>query len=419
MSAVTDHLFELPSVRAFLHGISDDIACGQSAIVMTPNGVNDDEVWQRISIRLSHRGQDYETIQVNETQKPLDLLYDVLLRDKPLSNFPHTLEHLLREGECPGVIRLSQFEKLPEARRWEWMALIRDWADASHRLSDRGINLCALCVIAPPYAFDALPHEDTHLVIRRWWGIPSGLETQLLYRLMLNDTSHKAVWIEYVLPSLAGSDLALLDYLYTGDCIDSLDSLKQGLLDFAKQCGWTQPDLQQRLPSLQYAKGGVLDTIQLTQVHTLWRHGLACWTTESGLELNTSALLLLGDDTSVEHRYWRGQARLLLPLLDDFRRKVSRYLTGRFQASWCTADINRQTGVTFVQTDDPSAVEWGELYSRLTHHPVLRPVQSLLREPVWLAKKLRNDLAHYQSVTFEEFKRLRLQISELESQVFD
>ena len=67
---------------------------------------------------------------------------------------------------------------------------------------------------------------------------------------------------------------------------------------------------------------------------SLWAEGGLQWSMEHGIEVHPSALACLGLTSDLSHRLWRGQARLLLPLLDELRLTICRRLTDRLGDGW-------------------------------------------------------------------------------------
>jgi len=65
-----------------------------------------------------------------------------------------------------------------------------------------------------------------------------------------------------------------------------------------------------------------------------WAVGLLQVTPEHGMELNAAGLCLLGRGAEVRHRLWRGQAAMLLPMLDDTRLKMCAQLTCDYRREW-------------------------------------------------------------------------------------
>ena len=75
-------------------------------------------------------------------------------------------------------------------------------------------------------------------------------------------------------------------------------------------------------------------------IYRLWNLGLMDYTAEYGWEVVSWALMPLGLTWIVDHRIWRAQIRLVMPLVDQVRLSVVSYLCGYGGRSWLVDEVN-------------------------------------------------------------------------------
>lgn len=103
-------------------------------------------------------------------------------------------------------------------------------------------------------------------------------------------------------------------------------------------------------------------------LRTLWAHGALSWTLEFGLELHTAAMAVLGRDEEVKHRLWRGQAELLLPLIDHMRLMVCTDLAHSYGKNWpMRYGLPTSEEEKAAVQASPLACQWGYLDWSLSH----------------------------------------------------
>lgn len=137
----------------------------------------------------------------------------------------------------------------------------------------------------------------------------------------------------------------------------------------------------------------------------LWARGLLDQTPEYGIQVSPVALAALGEWHMLEHLLWRGQAALLLPILDELRLSICTELTNKYGPDWAWQWAKPLTdGEQRDARRDPLTSEWGHLKAAIAKSPV---AGERGRWPiVALAWELRNHLAHYEAVEFADYARL-------------
>lgn len=407
----------IPTATQLLDRIIADLINRRSILVLLPEGVEPALLRNPIEEWLARSGLKYYRFSLgllDQQASPVTSLGAFLNVQWNPSSVPRTVVNLIRCAELPNVLMLDDVEHLDTSLRKNWMRLMRQWAEAVHYLSDTGeLTLpTSLCFIAPAVAVRSmLPDEDVFLAHHVWWGIPSALETRLLCRLM-NHTATRDVrhrWRESILPALCGGDWSLAQYLWDKTQCD-LGHLVEALREYAALRRWSVEVLR---------KAGASDFLSVHDTEEtrsskgpparwvdLWQEGVLHWTPEYGLELHSAALAVLDEEQTIRHRLWRGQAELVLPVLDVLRLRICNHLTVRYGPDWPVrwAKPDSETDRKSV-TDDPLAVEWGYL------EWLLRNCSSLSSERRWAslaarARFIRNEISHYRPVAFGDFEQL-------------
>jgi hypothetical protein len=195
-----------------------------------------------------------------------------------------------------------------------------------------------------------------------------------------------------------------------GDIFDGRERLEQRLSEYAGKRGWSKECLHElgveRRSLARRALVAGLARVPPVELRRFWANGLVNQTAEYGLEINTAALASIDRREAVAHRVWRGEAALLLPLLDALRLDLCTLLAKDFGPNWpeklgWPQDQQEQTTVR----EDPYSAQWGYLSWLLRSAPPLRKALRLaqLSSQAWW---IRNELAHYRPVAFAPFRQL-------------
>lgn len=408
-------IFRAPGPRRFIARLTEDLVDRRSLLVLVPRGVGDADLWRAMWEELWRRDLVLREVWLPELQGGRALaaaLGERIGVRWPSPNVPRTAASLVALPSLPDVICLGGYCDLTLEARGLWLNFMIQWAQAAKNLVDRGERPAALCLICPAWALESLPPpESLYLSVRYWWGIPSALEIQLLCRLSSEEASNDgctSLWREYVLPSLVGNDVELAEWLWN-EVYGDIDHLVSRLCEFAERRGWTREDLEElgldtwrRSLTGSVASPSGPDSAYLRP----WGCGMLCYTQEYGLELHSAALALLGRIEEIQHRLWRAQASLLLPILDGVRLELCQYLTRLYGTEWPVRwhpplDPREETEVR----ENPLGCQWGHLEYLLKHYSALRAHRSWL-QLVGLARSIRNRLAHYRTVEYATYAAL-------------
>lgn len=418
--------FQLPTVREFFRTVVRSLENRRSVLVLLPAPIDVDDVSFNLRSELWQKAIEVRELHLDAACNncaPVAVLSRFLEIEWEPPETPRTVYHLVeqltRSGTAPDVIEIRSIDVLDDKSRAEWVELLVQWAEITKEISNTGQRAPAFCLIIPARdVLNELPSSDLHLALHWWWGFPSALELGLLCRLRAGNVAGNAAspWKENLLPSLAGNDFMLFELLW--DAPARFESIFDGISEhYAQLSGWTGDRLTQWGANrvFQATDRRKMTDEPAAEFLELWAHGALSWTPEYGLELHTMALHLLGWREKLDHRIWRGQAAFLLPMLDQLRITICEDLTVRYGPDWPT-----QWGVPLSDeeieavTRTPFACQWGHLQYLLTTSEELRPNRNRWLGLTTLSRKIRNKLAHYQAIPFQEYEALFTEIRRTE-----
>jgi len=206
-------------------------------------------------------------------------------------------------------------------------------------------------------------------------------------------------------------DQELISYLWhvvEGD----YESIKQHLVIFSEQRGWTI-DLLQSWGIDQFINVHPNHHHQLvfpSRYLLLWANGVVYQTPEFGLEVHTAAIATIRRFDVLEHRLWRAQSELLLPIIDDIRLRICGYLTEVYGEDWAFRCNNPNSTIEAkAVADNPFAVQWGYLEYLLSNHNRFKSERKLM-PIVSTSRRIRNEIAHYRPVSYRDYKSFCLEL---------
>ena len=411
--------FTWPSLEARLLQWGNALSERRSLLVLVPVPTPADDLWAVFAERLERRGLDPVNVDLrrlegeNAETRQEQLLARALGVTWTPPNCPRTMGHLLRQPNLPPVIGLQGLAELVPAAQQRWMEFAESWSAAAHSAANTGELHSALCFIVQAGAATAslkLPPASLYLDVVHWWGIPSALEVHLYCRSVAErgDDRPAALWREYVLPSLVGADVGLADELRQLSLLDDEHTLWGFLAQEGCRRGWQSSAIIAAAlaasPTPVYgARHDVLSLSPLEQ--QWWAEGMLHYTWEYGVELHPAVLALAQRYDVLRQRLWRGQAALLLPLLDQVRIALCERLTEQHGPVWPLkwgGPLSDEEKAAVRMT--PLATQWGYLDHLLAHTPALQREPGI-RSLVHRARTLRNSVAHFQPVAFTGFQR--------------
>ena len=416
-------LFQLPSVKQFLTRLADDLASRRSVLAPLPEGINPrelldalrEELWGRsfeVGV-VSLAGLSEERTLVNSLSEDLGITWNPI-------DTPRSIRNLMATGKLPDVILLEDLEQLPPQKCRDWIDFLSNWAQVCHGRPEN-ISTSALCLVGPaPVILSQRldPEDNVYLAVHWWWGFPSALETRLICRLNSDHEDRDPVdrWREHVMPAIVGNDVNFVSDMWNElHQMESCD-LPSFLCNMAEQRGWKADSLQ------EWTEGkDKIETSNNThnkalspplKLRALWAKGIVGWTMEYGLEFHTVALAVLKRHEDLQHRLWRGQTGLILPLADRIRQEFCRHLTrtyGRdWPVRWCPPENEYEERDV---RQNPLTCQWGHLEKILSCFLVSEEYERI--HLARLTRKVRNEIAHYRPVSFRDFKSIWREIDQV------
>jgi hypothetical protein len=312
-------IWDLPAAQIFVRKIGrESVDPGISRVCLFPTLGDLSNCQERLIDYLNAEIVPMRFIDLRYAQgdTPFDVLQCLLTNGQTYSY----LEKMVGDPQLPAVTLVSHFESCSSEDIHAWLQTLGRWAEACRN----GGAINSLLLLLPLAIVDAeqLPTEDVRLQHSVWLGSNSVLETRLLCRLVSGEVDAEAQWREYILASLAGNDLGLAGYLWDIILLEVLE-IRNALVNYADQRGWTINDIQPALRNWRpVPPGQALQALPNGRGFSLLQRGWAVSTPEYGEELHSAVLAILDRRAEIDHRIWRAEAALLLPMVDDIRRRI-------------------------------------------------------------------------------------------------
>ena len=329
---------------------------------------------------------------------------------------PRTIQQLFSQGEYGRTLVINGATCRDDVDYSAWFGLMSDWGDCVRKARGLGVDPPSIIGVFSAALATELDVRDVFLRQHVWWGVPSSLEIQVKYRqpdggdlLSIEDR-----WREAILPSLVSGDSSLIDPLWEV-VLGSVDKLIDVLVREAELRGWTTDRLRswggERLRDATLSDGQQ-DRQPPSEFAMLWSTGALRRTPEHGMELHPCACAMLGLSDDVSHRMWRGQSRLLLPVLDAVRLSVCRQLTmslGKdWPLRWQQPDSERER---FELGKNSLSCGWGHIARLMRLRSEVRQACDVA-ELARVSAVVRNDLAHHRPITFRQCRILANQMAD-------
>jgi hypothetical protein len=386
-------IWDLPSSRQWVRRACQDISEGISLLILFPQKTDLPGFIQ--NLRQCLEGEHFSTIrQIDLRYAQGNTPFDIL---QQLINGTHDyvyLEQMVNDPSLPDVILITHFEESSTDLQQEWVCGLRRWAEACRTGGSNHVLVIptrSSCINT-----EKLLPSDVRLKYRFWMGIPSALETRLICRQFDEETAAEAYWREYLLASIGGSDLHLCEKLWD-DIFLPFDDLFNNLLNYAKEFDIERETVDRLLTGWRPKPPG-LDSYNslLNNTNSPISFGLAVYTEEYGEEIHSAILAMLNKKEEINHRIWRAQASLILPLIDDVRRRICEYLSNQCRSGWDGQGINWQSG----------PLEMGSLQKYFSGLPQTAWEKRQWGSGVYQTLQIRNFLSHYKPISFAAYYEL-------------
>jgi hypothetical protein len=404
----SDFFLRLPRVSDLMRSVVKSLDLGDNILLIVPPGYDVGAIRAEIYGLMSWHNLPLERLIPAPGAAPIDTILQAV-GIAPAGRM--TVEKLIAHAQMPLLLTLDDFAICTPQEIKVWFELMNEWARYTKILRDRGDDCCRLLFIATAdQCLTDLPATNLFLQIIWWYSLPSILEGHLLCRTSHEDLADgpQQRWLEALIPMIALNDVALFDALsHNRACLDTFEMLCSFLHLYHEQSPWLSP-LVLSAPALpRFSHETMLSRFNASE-RTLWAQGVLSHTPEYGWEVHSALLAGLPDKSDLSYRYWRGQAQLLLPLVEQVRLYVIKSMSAHLGTGWVTRWISTQhTSKREEISDDPYSVEWGQLRYLFRHPPTdfpahLMPLKALVNK----AWSIRNDIAHYKPITYQSYKDL-------------
>ena len=377
---LTTSLMQMPTVRQLLDLMLRDLRDGRSVLGLIPEGVDSSLLRSALWDGLEH---------------------SLHIQEVPILD----LDAQLKQADLPEVLFLEGFDELAEEGRDQRLRFMERWIRECQDGDSADTSPPALCLLAEaakvPYSFSST--KVPRLSIHAWRGIPTTAEMQMLCQSVGGqDTTPLRDWKEYTIPSIAGSDLELADYLWEEEYCDG-ETLAVILKAFAKRRDWNQDELK-AYPVYGLPQGtayGLYNRSLPRKLHRAWSRGIVHWT-KYGLDCNSAVLAVLDEQEALDFRLWRGLNEFISPSIERTRRALCYCFTKSYGSDWALwkepeSNIEQAVGET------PFACSWGHLKSLLEDCPELAKEKRRWYRLVQSLWRIRNALSHGNPISLQEY----------------
>lgn len=212
--------------------------------------------------------------------------------------------------------------------------MVAQWADCRRRAGVSGDSSLGLRFILALNCLAALPPEDIGLtIVRTYEHAVSGDLTDTWDQVLTAERgSAQRLWQTAVFPELAAYD-PTLPYDHPWAQVVSGAGLSEALKAVAQQQGWDalEPSVERlvkRFPSPGSTTDAPMGSLVNDDWMRLWEYGLCGRVAGRGWDLHGALLAVHRSPDDLRQRVWRGQVRLIRPLIDVVRRRIELVVRG-------------------------------------------------------------------------------------------
>lgn len=400
------------SVHKIIDSVIEDICDGRNVFLLLTEEIDRMHISSHVFNALYRKEFIVEKVDVSEIEESLSLA-DALGQRLQITweqGKERTIGNLLNSDGLPEVIILEGLETLEDGIARNWIKMLDQWVQQIKTSHDAGARSTLFFTAIPAMRFfQNIPNPGPSLSLRWWWGIPSTLETQCLCRACIENGATEgklqAQWVESIVPGIIGNDVDfgsfILEALY-----EPMEAIETRLIEYAHKRSWKEEILKKWGIDETFCRSiktiatdSISPLMPPPKLRELWSKGIVSWTPENGAEIHLAAIAVLGWKNEIRHRFWREQAKLLLPVIDSLRIHICEKMTSEYGDNWHTRYCTPSNIQTTELQESPLACEWGYLeYIFKTVHAFRK--QNSLLSLIMQARSIRNKLAHYQTIDY-------------------
>jgi len=411
-------LMDFPEPRRRRKEIVEDLCSGKTVIWIFPYQVNLKVCWQRVADECDNVGFDSKIIRIDPDnfKSPINLIAQQC--GIPFeSNHQTDINYLIRNEDLPQILIIDGINGLAQEQFDIWKRFIDEWTQMTRMESESTSFLKTLFV--PMHYLEQVNtiHEDVYLRVHYYWAWYGSNEINMIahhYAYELGFEPDVLGWAESVIVEIAGSDLDLMEYLFCG--LEGKDKSVAMVIESLSQYGkeekaWTI----QTLADIDNITKGKMSSFRWEEriakpsprLGRLWAEGIIASSNKDEIAVNSAALALKGYLDPIYHRIWRGQSRVLLPMLDMERMDLCQYLNVRFPQWSSQIDINNGGLLCSIKNQGDPVGEYGDILTFLVNKQNRTQKHQELIACVDFLRRCRNNMAHYSPIDFGEFVSLR------------
>lgn len=471
MIDVLKALCDLPRPSRNRESIVEDLCAGRSVVWALPETVDAEHLVGSVLDSCAWRSVRLQTVQADAADgNPEAVLIDAL-GPRVDGQQDVCVRDLFAADGMPDLVLLAGFDEISPDIVPVWLRLVTEWSEAAKwYAAETGVSRALFIPIQDARLAQTI-RGDVFLAVHWYWGWLSTQEMALVAASVSEERNlsyEVRMWIQSVGAELAGTDPELLCHLIYESEEDDFRGFEASdvirtMVRFAERRGWTQEWLWEQAralggddalactpwiqpgsafvsgsPAVSSSRPTCSDrSLWFTSVSgsgatcrerptsppasllPLWQAGVIDWQPDEGLFIHSAALAALNDTTTLRHRMWMGQAKLLLPLIDARRLEICRYLETAFHdwVAFCADSGCVGSGSFGVRCNEAGDSSYSDSVSLLNQQEPVAEFSEILRFlktrraldygglycDVDVLRRARNALAHYTPLTWQAF----------------
>lgn len=419
-----EYFLYLPEPRRRMNEIVEDLCAGISVICTLPDPINPNDLCSVIAEKCRKNGLGCDKIE-NDDCEILPEHYIAQACGMMFSPGEQIcVEQIFDDDRIQDVLIINLSELSPVIVK-QWTRLLRQWSGYARTYQARTGNYPrALMLVTNQVELSRNIKDDVYLKRYYFWGWISTMELLLVARSVVGEqglTLEERLWVESVFVELAGTNPELFFWLFEhcrfSDISNTREEMIQQLCElltiFCEEKGWNR-DLINTCCDIRGNNGcgnngfvtgrPLVPPIEFDQ---LWCQGMANWNDGDGVFINSAVLALQGDISTLEHRIWRGQTRVLFPVFDRVRKEICDHLNSNFKQEWVDfCETNKNPYLPCDVFCRNGIAEYSVINDFFRLNESKSRVLRDLRRYVDKLRRARNKLAHYDFLSWVQFSQI-------------
>jgi hypothetical protein len=421
--------FTLPSVKRFAENISEKLINGISCLILVPDTVPIDYIYQGIYQNISKKCEWIDFIDPYydfPDSRPLNVLENVIGIKWKDFNIPRTFAKIPDYAELPEtlpeLILIENLYRFDSKKREEWLMAIKNWAGISKTYKDKGESIPAICAVLNA-THNSKPQDDALFCKTYcWWGMPTITELKVLAKseTQFEHSNDFPLWREYILPWLGIGDLYLFSELSDINKIDE-EQISKTIIEIAQARKWKNTDLIDELNAMESFSKSILGFHSMVPPSNLWKfwaNGILGFCPDCGIVISPVALSLMGRLEEIKHRIWIAQCEALLPILDRCRLALCEILNKGYGSDWPLAYLQPMDKTEKeALTDSSFNCQFGHMETVVNNWPRMALTKKIMGSSIYKFRKVRNLLAHNVHLSYPQFKSFISAVNEFKNKI--